>query len=158
MMINDSIAKLLDYAYFSLKFRPRSKKEIEVYLNKKIQKRHWSRDDVKKVIQHLEELDLINDKNFIKWFVEQRMLLKPKGEYTLRQELLKHGIEKELIDEYFLTYSMDEKKLAEKILEERWHRYKNLDKRKRFEKAMSFLLRRGFSFDISRKIINKLQE
>lgn len=149
---------LLNYAFFFLKFRPRTKKEIETYLNKKIQKRHWSRDDVKKVIQHLEELDLINDKNFVKWFVEQRILLKPKGKYVLQQELLKHGIDKEDIDEYFSSYSVDEEKLAEKILQERWHRYNKLDKRKRFEKAASFLMRRGFSFEISRKIISRLEE
>lgn len=148
--------RLLNYAYFFLKFRPRSKKEVETYLCKKIQKRHWSRDDVKKVIIHLEELDLVNDKNFIKWFIEQRILLKPKGKYVLRQELLKYGINKELIDEYFSSYSMDEEKLAEKILRERWYRYKNLDKRKRFEKAASFLMRRGFSFDITKKLIEKI--
>ncbi len=147
---------LLNYAFFFLKFRPRSKEEIEMYLNKKIQKRHWSRDDVKKVIHHLEELELVNDKNFVKWFVEQRMLLKPKSRYFLRQELLKHGIEKETIEEYFSSNEVDEEKLAEKILSDRWHRYKNLDNRKRFEKAASFLLRRGFSFEIAKKIINKL--
>lgn len=157
MQTNEDFQKLLNYAFFFLKFRPRSKKEIEDYLNRKIQKRHWSRDDVKKVIEHLENLDLINDKNFVKWFVEQRILLKPKGKYVLRQELLRYGIEKEIIDEYFASFSMDEEKLAEKILQERWHRYKNLDKQKLFEKAASFLMRRGFSFDIVKKTINKLQ-
>lgn len=148
---------LLNYAFFFLKFRPRTRKEIETYLYKKIQKRHWSRDDVKKAIQHLEKIELINDKNFIKWFVEQRTLLKPKGKFILQQELLKHGIEKELIDEYFSSYSVNEEELAEKILQERWHRYKNLDKRKRFEKAVSFLLRRGFTFETAKKTIDKLQ-
>lgn len=154
----EDFQKLLNYAYFFLKFRPRTKKEIENYLNKKIQKRHWSCDDVKKVIRHLEELDLINDKNFIKWFVEQRILLKPKSTFVLRQELIKHGIDKEIINEYFSSYSIDEEKLAEKILQERWLRYESLDKRKRFEKAASFLLRRGFNFDLVKKTIAKLEE
>ena len=128
MQSNDDLQSLLDYAYFFLKFRPRSKKELEIYLYKKIQKRHWSQDDVKKVIQHLEELDLVSDKNFVKWFVEQRMLLKPKSEFALKQELLKHGISKEIIDEYFSSHSINEEELAEKTLRERWYRYKYLDK------------------------------
>jgi regulatory protein len=158
MQSNDDLQSLLDYAYFFLKFRPRSKKELEIYLYKKIQKRHWSQDDVKKVIQHLEELDLVSDKNFVKWFVEQRMLLKPKSEFALKQELLKHGISKEIIDEYFSSHSINEEELAEKTLRERWYRYKYLDKRKRFEKAASFLQRRGFSFDTITNVIKKLQE
>lgn len=155
---DEDFQKLLNYAFFFLKFRPRSKKEIETYLYKKIQKRHWSRDDVEKVIQHLEELDLINDKNFIKWFIEQRIVLKPKSKYILTQELLKRGIDKEMIEEYFSANEIDEEKLVEKILRERWHRYKNLDKRKRFEKAVGFLMRRGFSFEIAKKIINSIAD
>lgn len=157
-MADEDFQKLLNYAYFFLKFRPRTRKEIKIYLNKKIQKHHWSQDDVKKVIQHLENIELINDKNFIKWFVEQRTIIKPKGTRVLRQELLKHGLEKEMIDEYFSSYSMDEEQLAEKTLQERWQRFKNLDKRKRFEKAAGFLLRRGFSFDIAKTTIKMLEE
>ncbi len=157
-MDTDDFQKLLNHAYFFLKFRPRTRKELENYLNKKIQKRHWSRDDVEKVIQRLEELDLINDKNFAKWFVEQRLLLRPKSEFALEQELFKHGIHKEIIDEYFSSYSLNEEELAEKVLRERWQRYKNLDKRKRFEKAANFLLRRGFNFELAKKIINRLEE
>jgi len=153
---DEDFGKLLNYAYFFLKFRPRSKKEIENYLYKKIQKRHWSRDDVKKVIKHLESLDLINDKKFVKWFVGERILLKPKSTFALKQELLKHGVEKELIDEYFFSNSVNEEELAEKILRNRWNRYKNLNRQKRFEKTASFLMRRGFNFDIVRKTINKL--
>ncbi len=158
MILDEDFQKLLNHAYFFLKFRPRTKKEVEDYLNKKIRNRHWSRDDVKKVIQHLEELDLVNDTNFTKWFVEQRMILKPKSAFALKQELLRYGVDKETIEEYFLSHSIDEEKLAENILRERWRRYKSFDKRKRFEKAAGFLMRRGFGFVNSRKIINKLEE
>ena len=82
---DEDFQKLLNYAYFFLKFRPRSKKEIENYLYKKIQKHHWSQDDVKEVIRRLEDLELVNDKNFIKWFVGERILLKPKSKYILTQ-------------------------------------------------------------------------
>lgn len=157
MNSQEDFQKLLDYAYFFLKFRPRSKKEIENYLIKKIQKRHWSRADVQKVIERLEELGLINDRNFVKWFVEQRLLLKPKSEFALKQELYKHGIDKNAIEEYFSSHSLNEEELAEKILRQRWHRYKNLNKRKRFERATAFLMRRGFGFEITKETIEKLE-
>ncbi|MBI3366254.1 RecX family transcriptional regulator [Candidatus Roizmanbacteria bacterium] len=154
---NEDFNKLLNHAYFFLKFRPRTRKETENYLYKKIQKHYWSRDDVTKVIKHLEELDLIDDRNFVKWFVEQRTLLKPKSAFVLKQELLKHGVDKEMIEVYFSEHSLNEEALAEKTLKEKWYRYNKLDRRKRFEKARSFLLRRGFGYDICKKIINMLE-
>jgi regulatory protein len=113
---------------------------------------------VKKVIKHLEQISLIDDKSFVRWFVEQRIILKPKSKFILTQELLKHGVDKEEIEKYFSKNEINEEGLAERILRERWHRYRNLDKRKRFEKAAGFLMRRGFNFEIAKKIINSFAD
>lgn len=156
--ITEDLEPLLQKAFFYLKFRPRTKKEVKHYLLKKVKTTHWSTDDVKKIIQHLEELDFINDKKFIETYVENRNILKPKGQRVLVQELIKLGIEKELIDEYFSKTEIDEEKMAFQILSQRWGRYKNLDKQKRFIKAASFLMRRGFGFDLIKQTINQLEE
>lgn len=153
----EDLQNLLNYAYFYLKFRPRTKKEIRDYLNKKIEKRHWPRDLVEKVIKDLEERSLINDKEFVKWFIEQRNLSKPKSRFILKGELLRFGVAKELIDEYFDTNPQPEEELALQALQSRWHRFRPLPKKERFEKSASFLTRRGFSFDIIRKVINTLE-
>ena len=159
--MNDSqndIQNLLNYAYFYLKFRPRSKKEVQDYLLKKIKKRHWSTDDVEKVIEQLEERGLINDKEFVKWFVEQRNRGKPKGGFVLKGELLRFGIDKELIDLYLLENPLEEEDLAFRALKSKWQRFKNLSQKERFEKSAAFLSRRGFSFDIIRKTIEKMHK
>ena len=159
--MNDSqndIQNLLNYAYFYLKFRPRSKKEVQDYLLKKIKKRHWSTDDVEKVIKQLEELNFINDKEFVKWFVEQRNRGKPKGGFVLKGELLRFGIDKELIDLYLLENPLEEEDLAFRALKSKWQRFKNLSQKERFEKSAAFLSRRGFSFDIIRKTIEKMHK
>ena len=159
--MNDSqndIQNLLNYAYFYLKFRPRSKKEVQDYLLKKIKKRHWSTDDVEKVIEQLEERGLFNDKVFVKWFVEQRNRGKPKGGFVLKGELLRFGIDKELIDLYLLENPLEEEDLAFRALKSKWQRFKNLSQKERFEKSAAFLSRRGFSFDIIRKTIEKMHK
>src|SRR3990167_7384562 len=97
---NEDLQRLLNSAYFYLKFRPRSKKEVHDYLLKKIKKRRWSTDDVEKVIEQLEEQNFINDKEFVRWFVDQRNRSKPKGKFVLKAELLRFGIAKDLIDQY----------------------------------------------------------
>lgn len=156
--ITEDLQPLLQKAFFYLKFRPRTKKEIENYLLKKIKTTHWSTDDIQQIITHLEELDFINDKKFVEIYIENRNILKPKGQRVLVQELIKLGINKEIIDEYFSKTEIDEEEMALQILTRRWSRYKNLDKHKRFEKAASFLMSRGFGFDIVKKAINKFEE
>ena len=149
--MNEDLLFLLNKAYFFLKFRPRSEKEVRDYLYKKIKTKHWSRSDADKVLQELKEEDLIDDAKFVDWFVRSRTTLKPKGQRLLTRELKQKGIGDELIEKYFSENTVDEEKLALQILQKRWPRYKNFDSRKRFEKVVSFLLRRGLSFELAKK-------
>ncbi len=154
--MNNDLLPLLNKAYFFLKFRPRTKREIKNYLLKKIKNRHFSTDDVEKVVKELEEENLINDEEFVSWFVEQRKTTRQKSQYVLKKELLRLGVEEELIEKYFLEHPVDEEELAFKALSSKWSRFKDLPEEKRFQKAVNFLLRRGFSFQVSKKIFDKL--
>jgi len=154
--MNDDLIPLLNIAFFYLKFRPRTIKETRDYLYKKVRTTHWSHEAVDKIIKHLIELKFLDDKEFINYLVTSRTRTKVKGVFVIKQELSKYGVEKELIDEYFAKTEINEEELAEKVLTSRWPRLKTLPKQKRFEKAVSFLLRRGFGFEISRKTVEKL--
>lgn len=154
----EDLQSLLNYAYFYLKFRPRTVKEVRDYLYKKTEKRHWSRDLVEQAIKDLEERGLVNDKEFVRWFVDQRNRGKPKGGFVLKGELLRLGIEKELIDLYLLENPLEEEDLAFRALKSKWQRFKKLSHEERFGKAAAFLTRRGFSFDIIRKSIEKIEK
>ncbi len=157
-MVDEDLQGLLNYAYFFLKFRPRTVKEMRDYLQKKIVKRHWSRDAVEEAIKELKEEQLLNDKEFVRLFVEQRNSAKPKSEFVLKRELIRHGVSKDLIEEYFSDHPQNEEELAEKALMPRWHRFQNLPARERFQKAAAFLMRRGFSFAVVKKTIVELEE
>lgn len=152
-MLDEDLQSLLNKAFFYLKFRPRTINETRRYLYEKIRKTHWSREAADRVINYLLEIDLLDDKKFVRLFVDQRNVNKPKGEYVLRQELRKYGIEKDLIDEYFSNNPVDEEKLAEKVLSSRWSRFKDLPPQIRFQKASHFLQRRGFKFETAKRII-----
>lgn len=153
----EDLQPLLNQAHFYLKFRPRTEQEIRNYLNKKILKRHYSIDSVQKVIDNLKEQGFINDAEFTRIFVESRTINKPKGKFVLTQELLRHGINKKIIEEYFENNEVDEESLVLKTLEPRWDRFKSLGKRERFQKAAQFLLRRGFGYDLIKKAIEKME-
>ena len=155
-MEKQDLLKLFDKAYFFLKFRPRTEKELRKYLYRKILKTHWSQDDVDYVIQDLKEQQLINDKEFVRWFVEQRTILNPKSERLLKLELLRYGVEKPDIEQYFEQHTGNEEEAVERMLRRRWPRYRLLERHKRFEKAAAFLLRRGFSYETIKKAIEKV--
>ena len=149
---------LFNKALFFLKFRPRTEKEVYDYLFKKIKSTHYSTDDVEKVIEKLKEMDLLNDKKFIEDYVSFYSKNNPKSKKVLTLELLKKGVNKNLIDEYFLKNQLDEEELAFLLLKKRFSRWALIDKKKRLKKAFDFLARRGFSFDISRKTVEKLSQ
>ncbi len=157
MAEQEDLLKLFKKAFFFLKFRPRTKEELQRYLYKKIRKTHWSQSDADYVIKDLEEQGLINDKEFIRWFVEQRNILKPKSTRFITQELLRLGVDKQDIEDYFEKHKQDEDQLIFDILKKRWQRYRSLGKHERFEKAASFLARRGFNFDLVKTTIEKLE-
>lgn len=149
---------LFNKALFFLKFRPRTEKEVYDYLLKKIKSTHYSTNDVEKVIEKLKEIDLLNDKKFIEEYVSFYSKNNPKSKKVLTLELLRKGVDKDLIDEYFLKNQLDEEELAFLLLKKRFPRWALIDKKKRLKKAFDFLGRRGFSFETVKKVIEKLEE
>jgi len=152
----DDINYLLNKSYFFLKFRPRTEKEIRQYLYKKIANKHWSTEDAEKVINILKEQGLIDDKKFLELYVNDRLNLKPKSKKLIIKELKQKGVSDNLIEKYFSQNEINEEEVAFKLLKKRWSRYKNLPEKKRLEKVLRFLLSKGFSFEIAKKIYQKI--
>ena len=152
------VQKALNNAFFYLKFRPRSEKEVKDYLIKKAQKFFWPEEVVQQVLFSLKEKQLIDDVAFVEWFVEQRNAGKPKSQFALRHELQKFGIDREVVENFFQENPSEELELAYKALQPRWRRYQYLDKNERFKKAASFLSGKGFIFETIKKTIQKLEE
>lgn len=156
--MNEQIQSALNKAYFFLKFRSRTKKEVEIYLKKKAERFHWDRGVVDGAIAQLEEQGLIDDVKFIEWFVDQRNRAKPKSKFVLQAELQRLGVSKDLVDSYFTDSPQDEDALALEALRPKWYKFQSLPKRERFQKIVSFLSRRGFSFDSIKKAIQTIEE
>jgi regulatory protein len=150
--------KALNFAYFYLKFRSRTEREIVLYLQKKAEKYGFTPEVIQSVVEDLKHNDLINDAEFVKMYVESKTKSKPTGANVLKMELMRLGVQKDFLIEHFEDSPVDESQQAMQALEKRWHRFSTLDQKKRFEKAASFLMRRGFSFDTVKKTIAQLEE
>ncbi len=66
------------------------------------------------------------------------------------------GIDKNLVDEILSTFDTKDLDLenAKKLADKKLDFYRNLDPKKRREKVMGFLLRRGFNYDMVKKIMD----
>lgn len=155
-MDEEKINYLYQRALYFLKFRPRSEKEISDYLKKIIDKKKWNDIDCQKVIATLKEQGLINDKNFVDWFLQSRISAKPKSQWLLKKELLRFGIDESLIDESLSKLKINEEELVEKIIQTHPRIFTDLTNKKNKLRAITFLQRRGFSYEVIRKKLAKL--
>lgn len=72
----------------------RSNLEIEKYLTKL----NVDETDQKKIIHDLTELGLINDNNYVKAFISDKIHLSNNGRLKIKKELLEHNIDENIID------------------------------------------------------------
>lgn len=152
----DNFQKALSLVYFYLKFRPRTTVEIIRYLEKKSIRFHFDEKTIVAVVDDLKEQGLLDDTKFISLYVKNRLLLKPRSVFLLKRELSHLGIANDLIEEYFAIHRTDETALAQELLRRKINSYSRLDNKTRFKKAISYLLRKGFTYDVAKKAYDEL--
>jgi regulatory protein len=103
-------------------------------------------EKVAKAIKELEELNYVNDKRFAKVYGDY-LSQKGKGEFAIKAELEKQGIEKSLISDVLETIKTDMESYERiiKILKTKFKKFSGKDKNE-IRRAASFFLRRGFSY------------
>ncbi len=143
--------KFYSKALHFLSFRPRSEKELRDYLKKK------NADDliIRKIINSLIENKFLDDKEFAKWFIEQRTTFKPKAVRIIKSELKRKGITEEIIDDSELP-AVNDLENAMVLARKRIGRYKNEDAKKKYEKMVRFLSSRGFDWDTIKEVIDRI--
>lgn len=144
--------KAISLAYRYLSFRPRTVFEVRSYLHKKGLKYGFTPDEIQAVIELLSDQGFLNDREFIKSFVSSRNSLKPKSRRVLEMELMRLGVSQADIGAFFSENETDEYTLATKALKSRLKSLIQIpEERKRFIRAISFLQRRGFPYDMAKK-------
>ncbi|PIS09444.1 hypothetical protein COT75_01440 [Candidatus Beckwithbacteria bacterium CG10_big_fil_rev_8_21_14_0_10_34_10] len=152
--------KLTSKALNFLSFRPRSKKEINDYLDKKLYPLQSIELKIKtklkkRIIKKLEKIDLIDDSKFASWWVGQRLQFRPKGKAILRAELFKKGVEGKIVDQALTKISLkDSFSMARKVVSKKKRLFKGMEEKKLRQKLIDSLLRRGFEFELVKKVID----
>lgn len=111
-----------------------------------------SEADISNVVSKLVSNGIVDDKNFARFFVENRNRIKGTSEKKLRLELRAKGISDEIISE---VLAVDE--FGEKIRDDREEIVKIIEKKRRRgyddQKLTGYLLRQGFSYELIREML-----
>ena len=90
----EQIKEARDYAFLLLSYRARSCQEI----TERLLRKKYEREIIQEVVEELKRLHYLDDRAFAIEWVESRLKEK-RGKILIRRELLKKGIEKEVIDD-----------------------------------------------------------
>lgn len=154
--INTQFAKWYNLSLKQIAARPRSEKELWDYLKRK----KVTGELIEKIVSLLLDQGFLGDLEFTAWWIDQRVTFRPKSTIVLRQELRQKGVSNEVIDEV-LTKEFDRDKEREgaiALARKKWRFLKSTPQNERKIKTLQFLLRKGFTLQMSKQAISNLTE
>jgi regulatory protein len=147
-----AIKQALNLATNYLAYQPRTIYEMEKYLDKK----GFTRDIIKNIVNILLDRNYLNDKEFARLFIKSRIKNKPKSRFALYYELKQKGVNSVDIDAILQPYN--DQDLALKSVRPKIKAWQNLDNEKFKKKMANFLQYRGFNYDICQSTLNHFLE
>ena len=144
----------LDRAVAMLARRPHSKGEI----SRKLESAHFDNEVIGLVLYKLEKEKLLNDLDFARQWVESRM--RKYGVNRIRQELRIKDISPDIIDAVLETATEEEQlQQAAAFVRRKLKTFRaSDDQRKIFRNTVAALVRRGFSWETSRKAFRMVSD
>ncbi|WP_310829046.1 regulatory protein RecX [Paenibacillus pedocola] len=137
-----------------LERKPRTAQEMA----RRLREKEIGETIIAEVLQRLQQERLIDDPLYAKQWAEQRIMNQRKGKLWIRQELREKGIDKLLISEALENISPEEElESALQTGRKKWNMIRG-DVNDKRRKTGAFLMRRGFSGDLVRQVMNILRE
>jgi len=150
--IDQEFSKGKKYCFKLLKIRARSTKEI----CERLKTRQYASKTIKEIIAYLLTARFLDDQRFTDEWIRWR-LNNGYGKYRILFELKQKGIDEQMIAEAlskaFCDY--DEEKTALTLAQKRAKRYLKLEPAVIQRRIYGYLLRKGFSQNISLKIVRQ---
>ncbi len=141
-----------------LSYRPRAYSEVTRHLAGK----GISKEIAEAVVRRLESAGLINNLEFSRMFVRDRLKRKLTGRALLRNQLAAKGIPAAMIEQVLREYVTDEdqtnaaRELASRRMRLTKRSTAKLDRLKQQQRIAGYLLRHGFSSEIVQRTVRSL--
>lgn len=142
--------KAYNYAIKYLK-NIKTKKDVYDYLIRK----GFTDEETSEVCDYIEEVGLVDDDLYVKFFVEDSFRIKNKGARKIVYELKQRGIDDDKINEVIEEASDMQYDALKEAYERKLEATKNeTDEYKRKNKIIRFLISRGFDYSDIKDIVD----
>ena len=130
-------------------------------LRTKLLRKKYDSDLINGVIDELRMGNYLDDSRFTEVFIEEKIRLKSWGRTKLKAELAKRGIAADIISTILpekFPIEGEEIELAYRLAEKKYLSLKsrNLEQGKLVQKIYTYLMSKGYSFNIGKKVVEKL--
>ena len=152
----DGIKQVKEQAVRYLARRIHSSRE----LFDKLLRKGFPEEIINEVIDDLKEKKYLNDDEFLKMFIQDRLNFSKKGRNIIIKELLMKGFPKEKIEAVLFEFLIPEEELekATTIAKKKWKFHHKKGKNDRIIKVKQHLLQKGYPVSIAEKAILKVME
>ena len=153
ILISEDKAKLYNYAISVLSRGSKSEKELKLKLSDK----GYDDESINTEIEKLKANKYINDDDYCKKFINDKINISKYGKRRIKEALINKGIDMELIEKNISYVSQDDEiKIAYALAEKKLKSLTDAEPIKKKMKISSFLLNKGFDYEIVNKISSKL--
>lgn len=151
----DEKEKVKSAALNLLSYRQRSVRE----LRNRLLRKGWSEDVIGAVLRELEEKGFLNDREFAHMLARDRARRKLLGPRAVKVELIKAGIESDIIEDVLTTtYARTPPDtLIQKLLHKRGIDLQQSLDRKTKSRIISLLKRKGYTWDEIEPVVSRLK-
>jgi regulatory protein len=146
--IERAYGRALDY----LSYRPRSESEVRRNLREK----DVADRTVDVVIGRLKRAGFLDDREFARYWVNNRARFNPRGLRGLRHEMQQKGVSRAIIDEALVTFDVEA--AARKTAEAGSRRLAHEDPSAFRRKLQAYMARRGFSYAVIKPLVEEKAE
>jgi len=154
LRMRDEVERAYERALNFLSYRPRSEAEVRRNLRKKNVEEE--EEVVEEVAGRLTRAGLLNDQEFARYWVENRLQFNPRGARALRHELREKGVPASIITDTLMDF--DEEVAARKVAQAGARRLAHLEPRDFRRRLEGYLARRGFSYVMIRLLVEEMLE
>lgn len=151
LLTEDVFQKAYARALILLGYRPRSEAEVRQRLNRA----KFEPPVVERVVARLRTDGLLDDREFARYWAENRATFNPRGARLISQELRLKGVERTAIEEA-VQEIVDDEQGALAAGRKKLRQLAGLDYPDFRQKLGNYLARRGFAYDVAKEAVNKL--
>lgn len=131
--------------------------KTEKELREKLTLKGYDKSSIEYALEFLKEYNFLNDESYSKMFVKDSS--RSKGKNRIKMDLKRKGVSEENIQDALSNINKEEEFLTAKKLGEK--KYNQLikredDKYKLSSKLLSFLVSKGFEYELSKDVVRKI--